>query len=65
MMIEVKKKESTLYAVVAHAFNPLALERQRKADLCESEASLVYKMSSRTTRAVTWRNPVLKNQINE
>ena len=33
---------------------------QRQADLCEFEASLVYKASSRTARAVTQRNPVLK-----
>ena len=30
---------------------------QRQADLCEFEASLVYKASSRTARA-TQRNPV-------
>ena len=30
-------------------------------DLCKSEASLVYRVSSRTARA-TQRNPVLKNQ---
>ena len=29
-------------AVVAHAFNP-STQRQRQADLCELEASLVYK----------------------
>ena len=37
-----------------------ALRKERREDLCEFEASLVYKMSSRTT--VTQRNPVLKNQ---
>ena len=31
-------------------------------DLCEFEASLVYKMTSRTARAVTQRNPVSKNK---
>jgi hypothetical protein len=35
-----------------------ALQRQRQAD--EFEASLIYKVSSRTAR--TARNPVLKNQ---
>ena len=35
-----------------------ALRRQR--DLCEFQASLVYRVSSRTARA-TQRNPVLKN----
>ena len=34
---------------------------QRQADLCESEASLVYRVSSRIARA-TQRNPVSKNQ---
>jgi hypothetical protein len=33
-----------------------ALGRQRQADLCEFEASLIYKESSRTARAVTQRN---------
>ena len=36
-----------------------ALRRQRQADLCE--ASLVYRMSSRTAWA-TQRNPILKKQ---
>ncbi|XP_055450008.1 protein INCA1 isoform X1 [Psammomys obesus] len=39
-----------------------ALGRQRRADLFEFEASLVYIGSSRTDRAVTQRNPVLKNR---
>lgn len=33
-----------------------ALKRQRQSDLCEYEARLVYRDSSRTARA-TWRNP--------
>lgn len=37
-----------------------ALEAEA-GDLCELEASLVYKSSSRTPRA-TERNPVLKNK---
>jgi hypothetical protein len=41
--------------VAAHAFNPIT-QRQRQA-----EASLVYRMSSRTARAIQ-RNPVSKNQ---
>jgi hypothetical protein len=40
--------------VVAHAFNP-----SRGRRISEFEASLVYKVSSRTARA-TQRNPVLK-----
>ena len=34
---------------------------EAEADLCEFEASLVYRGSSRTARA-TQRNPVLKNK---
>jgi hypothetical protein len=41
-----------------------ALGRQRQADLCEFDASLVYKVSFRTARA-TQRNPVYKNQKNQ
>ena len=36
-----------------------ALRRQRQADLCEFEASLVYIASSRTARA-TLKHPVSK-----
>jgi hypothetical protein len=35
-----------------------ALRRQRQVDLCKFEARLVYRVSSRTVRAVTQRNPV-------
>jgi hypothetical protein len=38
----------------------LVLGRQRKKDLCEFEASLIYRASSRNARA-TQRNLVLKN----
>jgi hypothetical protein len=37
---------------------------QRQADLCEFEASLVYRVSSRTARAKQ-RSPVLKNKAKE
>ena len=43
----------------------LALRRQKQADIYKFEASLVYKESSRTTRAVTQRNHALKNQANK
>jgi hypothetical protein len=33
-----------------------ALQRQRQEDLCEFEASLVYKESSKITRTITQRN---------
>lgn len=41
-----------------HTFIP-ALGRQRPTNLCESEASLVYRVSSRTATA-TQRNPISK-----
>ena len=31
-------------------------------DLCEFEASLIYKMNSRTARAITWRNSLEKQK---
>jgi hypothetical protein len=43
--------------VVAHAFDPSTQGRQ----ISEFEASLVYKVSSRTARAIQ-RNPVSKNK---
>jgi hypothetical protein len=47
--------------VVAHAFNPLGGRGRR---ISEFQASLVYRVSSRTDRA-TQRNPVSKNQKNK
>jgi hypothetical protein len=47
--------------VVAHAFNPSAREAEALRRISEFEASLVYKVSSRTARAIQ-RNPVSKNQ---
>jgi hypothetical protein len=38
-----------------------ALRRQREVDLCEFEASLVYRVNLSTAKS-TQRNPVLKNQ---
>jgi hypothetical protein len=46
--------------VVAHAFNPQHLGGTGR-QISEFEASLVYRVSSRTVRD-TQRNPVLKNQ---
>jgi hypothetical protein len=46
--------------VVAHAFNPSTWEAEADGFL-EFEASLVYRVSSRTATA-TQRNPVSKNQ---
>jgi hypothetical protein len=39
----------------------LKRQRQRQADLCEFEASLVYRASSRTARA-TQRNPISESK---
>jgi hypothetical protein len=53
-----KKKAFTLGSEWWYAFNP---STQQQAELCEFEASLVYRGSSRTARA-TWRLPILKKQ---
>ena len=45
-------------AEVVQTFNPSTWEAEAR-DLCEFEASLVYRESSRTARA-TQRNPVSK-----
>ena len=45
--------------MVVHAFNPSTREAVRQ--ISEFEASLVYRVSSRTATA-TQRNPVLKNK---
>ena len=47
-------------AMVVYAFNP-STWRQRQVDICELEASLVYRVSSRIVKA-TQRNPVSKNK---
>ena len=39
-----------------------ALERQRKADLCDFKANLVYRENARTGSKATQRNPVSKKQ---
>jgi hypothetical protein len=49
--------------VVAHAFNHRTWEAEAGGSL-EFEASLVYRVSSRTARA-TQRNPVLKKKEKE
>jgi hypothetical protein len=50
------------WAVVEHAFNPSTREAEAEAGgFLSFEASLVYRVSSRTARA-TQRNPVLNNQ---
>ena len=59
------RKES--WVVVAHAFNPSTREVDsggRGRQISAFEASLVYRVSSRTARA-TQRNPVSKNNNNK
>jgi hypothetical protein len=47
-------------AVVVHAFNPSTWEAEAR-QISEFKASLVYKVSSRTARAIQ-RNPVSKTK---
>ena len=49
-----------MLGVVLSAFNPSTWEVWQ-ADLWEFEANLVYKVSYRTAKTVTKRNPDLKN----
>jgi hypothetical protein len=49
--------------VVAHAFNPSTWEAEAGRQISEFEASLVYRVSSRTARVIQ-RNPVWKNNNN-
>jgi hypothetical protein len=48
------------WKVVAHTLTP-TLRMQRQLGLCEFEASLVYRVSSRTA-STTQRNPVSKKK---
>ena len=61
MAVDSLKKGQESQAVVAHAFNP---STGRGRQISEFDASLVYKVSSRTARA-TQRNPVSKKQTNK
>jgi hypothetical protein len=61
MIARIKKKKNGQPGVMAHAFNPSTWEAERGRRISEFEASLVYKVSSRTARAIQ-RNPVLKKQ---
>jgi hypothetical protein len=55
-----QKEINVLPGMVAHAFNPSTWEAEA-GRFSEFEASLVYRVSSRTARA-TQRNPVSKNK---
>lgn len=50
--------------VVALVFNRSTGERQRQEDLCEFEASLMYRVSSKTAEA-TQRNIVSKSKTKQ
>ena len=50
--------------VVVHTFNPSTWVAEAGRRISELEASLVYRMSSRTVRA-TQRNPVSEKQTNK
>ena len=50
-----QRKSLHLQGVVACTFNP-STQEAGQVDLCEFEASLVYRVSSRTDRAVSQRN---------
>ena len=54
------QKENRNWVVMAPLI--MALRRQKQAGLCEFEASLVYRASSRTSFKATQRNPASKNQ---
>ena len=41
------------------------LRRKKQVDLCEFVASLVYRVSSRTARTVSQKNPVSKNKTKQ
>lgn len=45
------KNKNEWPGMVLHAFNHSALRRQREADLCDLEGSLVHIVSLRSTRA--------------
>jgi hypothetical protein len=60
MVLKQALEKQTPRVVVAQAFNPTLMPLGRQMD-SEFEASLVYKVSSRTARAKQG-NPVLKKQ---
>jgi hypothetical protein len=62
---KVEAGESQLSLAVTRYHKPCSLKqlKLRQSDLCEFKANLVYRVSSSTARAVTQRNPLLKNEI--
>jgi hypothetical protein len=60
VVLDCVRKAAESQVVVIHAFNSSA-RRQGKVNLCEFEASLDYRVSSRTDRE-TQRNPASKKE---
>ena len=60
-VVSVTQKASAGHGTACLPLIP-ALGKQRQVDLYEFKSNLVYKESSKTARAVTQRNSVLKNQ---
>jgi hypothetical protein len=58
---EVPLRSSERPGVLVHTFNPSTWEGGRGRQISEFEASLVYRVSSRTARVIQ-RNPVSKKQ---
>jgi hypothetical protein len=61
---EMVKNAKLSWAVVVQDFNPSTWSGGRGRQISEFEASLVYRVSSRSARA-TQRNPVSKNKTNK
>ena len=61
-VLKTKNKQTARLRQYTHLI--LALRRQKQADFCESEASLIYRVSSRTARAIQ-RNLVPKRKTNK
>ena len=61
MCFSLQKNFTLSQVVMAHSLIP-ALGRQRLVDLCEFEACLVYRVSSRTGFKATQRNHILKKE---
>jgi hypothetical protein len=63
------KEKSTLKGVWWHMSLILSLGREAdaslKLNLCEFEASLIYRSSYKTSRTITQRNPVSRNREKE
>ena len=51
--------------IVGQVFNPSTWESEAYHRISEFQASLVYRVRSRTARAITQRNPVSNNNNNK